>query len=1356
MTKPLHSITLRLLFLVLSYFCVFHTYSQRYDFAASSGIFTPLVGGTDLDAIETDDALSSVVTLPGGMTFNYFGTDFTEFNISSNGFLTFESSGFSENSNEISTSFTNYIVAPLWDDLSGDGGQASYLITGAAPNRILTVEWLNWKWGYTAASAGISFQIKLYESTHSTSPNKIEFIYRQESGGLASASASIGLVGNNSFTSGHFYSLSNSGVSPVLSPAGVNNISTKPASGQIYAFTPNAASFLAPATQASNIITSNLTSSSVDVSWNSGNGGYRAVFVKQTSATENVALADGAFYRGDAIFAGGTQVGSTGWYCVYNGSGSGATITQLQSGLPYRVQVVEYNGLAGTQKYNITTAVNNPRNFTTVLVAPTAPISTITLTHKSATVVNFNVNLGNGSKRAIFMKAASSGTAAPVDNTTYVGNLNFGSGSQIGTSGWYCVFNGEAPSTLTISSLAGNTTYSIHIVDYNGAPGSERYFSSNATGNPVQVTTYVANALPTYTLTPTAGTFTPIVGGTAVNTIEDDDVLSPEIPIGFTFYHGAVPFTSLKASSNGFVTFNPYATNSSAAYSLQSSLARPLIAPLWDDVDGTGGQASYIVTGSAPNRVFTFEWLNWQWNYTATAGISFQIKLYETENKIEYVYRQEAGALNFPSASVGMAFPNTGANNFISLNNLSASPTTSLTSETTNISSKPANGQTYTFTPAKLSQTITFAPLSSKAFGNAAFNLTATASSSLQVSYSSSNPAVATVSGSMVTIVGVGTTTITASQLGDIVYEAALPVAQGLTVDKADQSLNVVAIPTEKNFGDPVFTISATATSGLPVTISSSNTSVATVSGNTVTIVGTGSVNITVSQPGNASYNPAADIILPLTVNKGNQEITFSALPEKTVGAPDFQLTATSSSGLPVSYTSSNTAVATISGSTVSIMGTGTTNITAQQVGNTNYSAAVDVVQVLVVKLPQSITFDALPVKTFGDGNFTLSAVANSQLPVSYSSSNTSVATVSDNVITIVGAGTTTITASQLGNGTYSAAAEVTQTLTINKANQAIVFNPLSAVRIGSAPFSLSATGGGSGKPITFFSSNTSVATVSGSMVTIVGAGTTSITASQAGDTNYNAAPDVVQVLTVNPKEDQTINFTTIADKTLGDPAFGLSAVASSGLTVNYATTSDKITISGSQITLVKAGRAAVTASQNGNEIFNAAPSVTQSFCIKPNKPTIAANGINTENITLTSSADEGNQWFKDGAALNGSTNKTLAVTTPGIYKVHVKVDDCFSEFSSDFAIVITGDIPSMPGISTFPNPVENVIEIQGIMGELKAYQLYDMTGRASSDILLEKRSTTYSAQAGHLAQGMYLLRLHVGNNTYQIKFIKK
>ncbi len=119
-----------------------------------------------------------------------------------------------------------------------------------------------------------------------------------------------------------------------------------------------------------------------------------------------------------------------------------------------------------------------------------------------------------------------------------------------------------------------------------------------------------------------------------------------------------------------------------------------------------------------------------------------------------------------------------------------------------------------------------------------------------------------------------------------------------------------------------------------------------------------------------------------------------------------------------------------------------------------------------------------------------------------------------DNEVIIVGAGATTITASQTGNANYNAATAVTQELIVEKANQVITFEALDKVTFGDANFTLAASTD-SGLDISYTSSNTTVATVTNNEVTIVGAGSTTITASQTGNDNYNAATAVTQELIV-------------------------------------------------------------------------------------------------------------------------------------------------------------------------------------------------------------------------------------------------
>jgi hypothetical protein len=330
-------------------------------------------------------------------------------------------------------------------------------------------------------------------------------------------------------------------------------------------------------------------------------------------------------------------------------------------------------------------------------------------------------------------------------------------------------------------------------------------------------------------------------------------------------------------------------------------------------------------------------------------------------------------------------------------------------------------------------QVITFDPISSPKPYGTVFNLVAVSSSGLEVTFSSSNPSVITVDGASATVVGIGSATITARQNGDLVYKPATPKNRTVATVKANQMISWGDAFSPKTMGDPDFTFTSTTTSNLELTFTSSNTDVATINGKILHIVGAGSTNITVSQGGNAYYNAAPSKTLELIVYKGSQAITFDALASKFPDDPDFTLDATVSSGLAISYTSSNTAVATVAGNSVHIVGAGTTTITAAQEGNDDYNAATPKTQLLTVaKREQTITFDPIGEKNMLDPDFALNASASSGLPVSYSSSNDLVATIIGNMVNIIGPGTSTITASQDGNSVFAAAIPVEQDLIVS------------------------------------------------------------------------------------------------------------------------------------------------------------------------------------------------------------------------------------------------------------------------------------------------------------------------------------
>jgi len=149
--------------------------------------------------------------------------------------------------------------------------------------------------------------------------------------------------------------------------------------------------------------------------------------------------------------------------------------------------------------------------------------------------------------------------------------------------------------------------------------------------------------------------------------------------------------------------------------------------------------------------------------------------------------------------------------------------------------------------------------------------------------------------------------------------------------------------------------------------------------------------------------------------SKRNQTITFNALASKTYGASSFSLTGTASSGLPLSYTSSNTSVATVSGSVVTIVGPGSSTITASQAGNTSYNSATSVSQTLTVTVAAPVVSSAATASGKVGTAFSYQ-IAASGTPTSYSATG-------------LPAGLTVNTATGLISGTPTVAATTAVTL---------------------------------------------------------------------------------------------------------------------------------------------------------------------------------------------------------------------------------------------------------------------------------------------------------------------------------------
>jgi len=318
-------------------------------------------------------------------------------------------------------------------------------------------------------------------------------------------------------------------------------------------------------------------------------------------------------------------------------------------------------------------------------------------------------------------------------------------------------------------------------------------------------------------------------------------------------------------------------------------------------------------------------------------------------------------------------------------------------------------------------------------YGASPITLSATASSGLPVIFSVvSGPG--TISGNILTITGVGTVVVAADQAGNADYAAARKVTHRIVVKQIEQTISFTAPTSPVTYGASPITLSATASSGLPV-IFSVVSGPGTISGNILTITGVGTVEVAADQAGDADYAAAREVTHRIVVKQIEQTITFTAPPSPvTYGVAPITLVATGGASGNVVVFSVLSGPATVSGNILTITGVGTVEVAANQAGDADYAAAREVTHNIVVKqIEQTISFTApaSPV-TYGVAPITLSATASSGLPVTFSVVS-GPASISDNILTITGVGTVEVAANQAGDADYAAAKEVTHNIVVKQ-----------------------------------------------------------------------------------------------------------------------------------------------------------------------------------------------------------------------------------------------------------------------------------------------------------------------------------
>jgi hypothetical protein len=436
---------------------------------------------------------------------------------------------------------------------------------------------------------------------------------------------------------------------------------------------------------------------------------------------------------------------------------------------------------------------------------------------------------------------------------------------------------------------------------------------------------------------------------------------------------------------------------------------------------------------------------------------------------------------------------------------------------------------------------------------------------------------------------------------------------------------------------------SATASSG-----------VATFSGMKVNLAG-GNYTVTFSSPGLTSVTSNT-----FTINRTSQTITFSYTGgSKTYTSADFRVTASTTSQLPVTFSSGTPTVcgvsgdaddiAGVTGAVVSVLGVGTCTIHADQAGDDLYSAATrQSVNITVSQAAQAALSLANSTSVDFGETLTLSTTGGSGTGgVTYAligGAGTASCSInsSTNTLTFGAAGTCSVQATKAADTNYTVQTTSSTLITVNRAAQTVNFtSQVPANPLPGGTYTVSAsTSSGLAPTLSILVGLGTVCSMSGSSspatVTFLTSGDCVLMASQFGNGNYlPVAIEAEQPIKIGSLN-QSITFAALDDRDFGDPSEALSVSASSSLTVTLTNDTPTVcSLTGRTVAIITIGRCTITASQAGNAVYSAAGSVTRSFeinAVVANSPTITSVSAQSGAVAIGFAAPA----FTGGVAILG------------------------------------------------------------------------------------------------------------------------
>ena len=579
-----------------------------------------------------------------------------------------------------------------------------------------------------------------------------------------------------------------------------------------------------------------------------------------------------------------------------------------------------------------------------------------------------------------------------------------------------------------------------------------------------------------------------------------------------------------------------------------------------------------------------------------------------------------------------------------------------------------SNVDSYNILP--IPQTINWTPPGSQTFvagGAGTFSLgTATDTSGSAVTFASSTPSVCTVSGGTATMVGAGTCTITPTATAQGNYALTPGSPSTITINQAAQTIafyTTSGYTTTTISGSTTYSPSGTyqtyakGNGGGTVTFASTSSGVCTIDPNSgqITFVTAGTCTVTADAATNTNFLDSGTTTFTLTIARATQATLVITSTSATYNGSAFTLPMTTSGGsgggaITYAVTNGTASGCSIPASTLTATTSGTCLVTATEAASADYLQASSAqTTVTFNKAAQATLVITSTSATYNGGAFTLPMTTSGGSgggAITYAVTNgtASGCSVPASTLTATTSGTCLVTATEATSTGYLQASSAQTTVTFNKASQSVAFYTTNGYTTtttsGNATYSPSGTyqtyaqGSGAGN-IGFASTTPSVCTVGATsgLVTIVSAGTCTITADAATDTGYLDSGTTTFTLAIAQATQATLTITSTSANYTGS-AFTLAMTTSGGSgggAITYAVTNGTASgcsVPASTLTATSAGTCLVTATEAASTDYLATSSV---------QTTVTFSNISQSTLTITSTS----------ATFNGSAF-TLPMTTSG------------------------------------------------------------------------------------------------------------